>query len=258
MGRALIAETLATSGAALVGGLEKAGNADAGRDLGAMVGADALRIAVETDAAQALKRADVAIDFTAPEPSLALARAAADAGVALVIGTTGFNAGEEAEIATLARRVAIVKSGNMSLGVNLLANLVREAARRLGPDYDIEIVEAHHRAKVDAPSGTALMFGAKAAEGRGIDLSANGVRARDGMTDARPAGKIGFSSVRGGGIVGDHEVMFAGVGEVIALSHRAIDRSLFAKGALAAALWAASRPAGLYDMADVLGFTQSV
>lgn len=258
MGRALIAETLATSGAALVGGLEKAGHADAGRDLGAMVGVENLRIAVETDAAQALKRADVAIDFTAPAPGLALARASADAGVALVIGTTGFSAGEEAEIAALAKRVAIVKSGNMSLGVNLLANLVREAARRLGPDYDIEIVEAHHRAKVDAPSGTALMLGAAAAEGRGIDLSANAVRARDGITGARPEGKIGFSSVRGGGLVGDHEVMFAGAGEVIALSHRAIDRSLFARGALAAALWSASRKAGLYSMADVLSLTQSV
>jgi 4-hydroxy-tetrahydrodipicolinate reductase len=258
MGRTLIRQTLATSGAALAGGLERAAHPDVGRDLGPLGGLDSLGLVVETDPAAALRRADVVIDFSAPAASLALARAAADAGIALVIGTTGFSASEDAEIAALAKRVAVVKSGNMSLGVNLLANLVREAARRLGPDYDIEIVEAHHRAKVDAPSGTALMLGAAAAGGRGIDLGVNAIRGRDGLSGERSRGAIGFASVRGGGIVGDHEVMFAGEGEVIALAHRAIDRGLFAKGALTAAMWSAGKPAGLYGMADVLGFKQSL
>lgn len=256
MGRALIREALSTPGVALAGGFERIGHAEIGKDLGPLAGLDSLGLSVDAEAAPSLRRADALVDFTAPAASLANARLAADLGKPVVIGTTGFDAAGENEIAALATRTAIVKSGNMSLGVNLLAELVREAASRLGPDYDIEIVEAHHRAKVDAPSGTALMLGRAAAAGRGIDLAPNCIKTRDGVVGERPSGAIGFAVVRGGGVVGDHEVMFAGPEEVIALSHRAIDRGLFARGAIAAAKWAHGKPPGLYSMADVLGFAR--
>lgn len=256
MGRALVREALATPGVALAGGFERPGHADTGKDLGPLAGLDALGLVVEAEAGAPLRRADVVVDFTAPAATLDHARLAAAAKKPLVIGTTGFDAAGEAAIAALARDVAIVKSGNMSLGVNLLAELVREAAARLGPDYDIEIVEAHHRAKVDAPSGTALMLGRAAAAGRGVDLAASRVMTREGVIGERPKGAIGFAVVRGGGVIGDHEVMFAGPEEVIALSHRAIDRGLFARGAITAAKWVMGRPPGLYSMADVLGFSR--
>ena len=250
MGRALIREALATPGVALAGGFERAGHDAIGADLGPLAGLDALGMAVESKPPQT--RADALIDFTAPAASLEAARAAAAAGTPLVIGTTGFSVAEEAEIAELASRVAIVKSGNMSLGVNLLAALVKEAATRLGPDYDIEIIEAHHRAKTDAPSGTALMLGEAAAQGRGLNLATVAVKSRTGVVGPRPDNAIGFAVVRGGGIVGDHEVIFAGAQEVISLSHRAIDRGLFAKGAIAAARWVKGKPPGLYSMQDVI------
>lgn len=256
MGRAVIREALSTKGVTLAGGFDRAGSDALGRDLGPLAGLDALGIAVEAGPETAIRRADALVDFTAPEASLANARIAAENGVPLIVGTTGFSADEDNEIAALAARIAIVKSGNMSLGVNLIAELVREAASRLGPDYDIEIVEAHHRAKVDAPSGTALMLARAAAAGRGVDLESHSVRARDGAVGARPRGAIGFAVVRGGGIVGDHDVIFAGGEETITLSHRAIDRGLFAKGAIAAAKWAIGKPPGLYSMADVLGFSR--
>lgn len=255
MGRAVIREALSTPGVTLAGGFERPGSDALGRDLGPLAGLDALGVAVEAGPQSAIRRADALIDFTEPAASLANARVAAEHGVPHIIGTTGFSTAEAEEIAALARKTVIVKSGNMSLGVNLLAALVKEAARRLGPDYDIEIVEAHHRAKIDAPSGTALMLARAAADGRGVDLESRAIRARDGAVGERPAGAIGFAVVRGGGIVGDHDVLFAGAQEVIALSHRAIDRGLFAKGAVAAAKWAAGKPAGLYSMADVLGFS---
>ncbi len=256
MGRALIREALSTPGLALAGGFERPGHEAIGKDLGPLAGLDSLGLVVDAGAEQSLRRADALIDFTAPEATLANLRLAAAAGVPVIIGTTGFSPDEEAEIAALAATTPVVKSGNMSLGVNLLAELVREAASRLGPDYDVEIVEAHHRAKIDAPSGTALLLGRAAASGRGIDLAANSVKARDGAVGERQKGAIGFAVVRGGGIVGDHEVMFAGAEEVIALSHRAIDRGLFAKGAVTAAKWVAGKPARLYSMADVLGFSR--
>lgn len=204
---------------------------------------------------EALALADVIIDFTTPAASAELAEACAvRGGPALVIGSTGFDCAELAAIAGAALRVAIVRSGSYSLGLNMLTGLVEQAARALGPgDCDIEIFEAHHRQKVDAPSGTALMLGEAAARGRGVDLDAVARRARDGITGARPQGEIGFSVMRGGSVVGEHSVSFLADGEVLTLAHSAQDRSMFARGAIAAALWVAGRPPGQYDMRDVLG-----
>jgi 4-hydroxy-tetrahydrodipicolinate reductase len=207
----------------------------------------------------ALAAADVVIDFTTAEASAALAeRCAGLGGPGLVIGSTGFDAAQLARIAAAGRRVAIVRAGNFSLGVNMLMGLVEQAARALGPDaYDIEVFEAHHRRKVDAPSGTALMLGEAAAAGRGVALSAVAQRVRDGITGARPEGEIGFSVMRGGGIVGEHSVVFAADEEILTLSHSALDRGLFARGAVAAARWLAGKAPGEYDMQDVLGFRRS-
>ena len=206
---------------------------------------------------EALSVADVVIDFTTAAASTELAQAAAArSGPALVIGSTGFSAEQEAVLAQAADRVAIVRSGNFSLGVNVLLGLVRQAAQALSPEtYDVEVFEAHHRRKVDAPSGTALMLGAAAAAGRGVALADAAVRARDGLTGPRDPGAIGFSVMRGGGIVGEHSVVFAAEDEILTLSHSARDRGLFARGAVEAAAWVAARPPGLYDMQDVLGFT---
>jgi len=204
----------------------------------------------------ALAIADVVIDFTTPAASASLARACAGrGGPALVIGSTGFDAAELTAIADAAKTVAIVRSGNFSLGLNMLMGLVEQAARALDPDaYDIEIFEAHHRHKVDAPSGTALMLGEAAAKGRGVDIDTVAVRSRDGMVGARRPGDIGFAVMRGGSIVGDHSVSFRAEGETVSLSHSAGDRSMFAHGAVAAALFVAGRAPGEYDMRDVLGF----
>ncbi len=209
----------------------------------------------------ALAGADVAIDFTIPEASVALAEFAAElsskegGGPALVIGSTGFSDDQNARIAAAATKIAIVKSGNYSLGVNMLVGLVRQAAAALpARDWDVEVHEAHHKRKIDAPSGTALMLGQAAADGRGVGLGQVSDRARDGVTGPRKEGAIGFSVVRGGGIIGEHSVIFAGEEEVLTLSHSATDRGLFARGAVAAAIWVKGRPPGLYDMQDVLGF----
>ncbi|CAN5453390.1 4-hydroxy-tetrahydrodipicolinate reductase [soil metagenome] len=204
----------------------------------------------------ALASADVVIDFTVPEASAALAEAcAAKGGPAMVIGSTGFTPEQTARIEAAATQVAIVKSGNYSLGVNMLLGLVKQAAAVLpASDWDIEVHEAHHKRKIDAPSGTALMLGQAAADGRGVGLAQVSDRARDGVTGPRVEGAIGFSVVRGGGIIGEHSVIFAGEEEVLTLSHSATDRGLFARGAVAAAIWVKGRPPGLYDMQDVLGF----
>ena len=201
-------------------------------------------------------RCDVLVDFTTPSASAVLAESAAARGSpALVIGATGWGEADDLRVFNASKRIPIVKSGNYSLGINVLAGLVQQAARRLPAlDWDIEVFEAHHRRKVDAPSGTALMLGEAAARGRDIDLDAVQVRARDGITGPRPDGAIGFSVMRGGGIVGDHSVVFAGEEEVLTFSHSARDRGLFARGAVAAALWVVGKPPGLYDMIDVLGF----
>lgn len=211
------------------------------------------------DVAQALEASQVVIDFTTPASSVALARHAAERGSpALVIGATGASAEDERAFADAAKAIAIVRSRNFSLGVNVLLGLVDQAARRLGPDdWDIEVFEAHHRRKVDAPSGTAFMLGEAAARARGVDLAKVSERGRDGLTGPRAAGAIGFSVMRGGGLFGEHSVTFAADEETLTLSHSALGRGLFAKGALAAALWVAAKPPGLYDMQQVLGFTSA-
>ena len=251
MGRAVVAEILRTPGATLAGGFERPGGADIGKDIGVLAGLDALGLSVEDAAEKGLARAGALIDFTAPAASVQNVKAAAERGVAHVIGTTGFSAADEAAIAEAAKTIPVVKSGNMSVGVNILTALVEKAAAALGEEYDIEVFEAHHRAKADAPSGTALMLGQAAARGRGVDFETK--RAAADRGGARKAGDIGFSVMRGGGIVGEHKVAFAGMQEVITLSHSAIDRGLFAKGAVAAARWAMGKPPGLYSMRDVLG-----
>ncbi|TPI19353.1 4-hydroxy-tetrahydrodipicolinate reductase [Mesorhizobium sp. B4-1-1] len=208
---------------------------------------------------EALALADVVVDFTTPAASAELAKAcAAGGGPALVIGSTGFNTSELAAIAEAAKKIAVVRSGSYSLGLNMLTGLVEQAARALGAeDCDIEILEAHHRKKVDVPSGTALMLGEAAARGRGVELDDVAKRNRDGHVGPRTTGEIGFAVLRGGGIVGEHGVSFLTEGETLTLSHAAGDRSMFARGAIAAALWVAGRPPGEYDMRDVLGFTAS-
>ncbi len=253
MGRAVVAEVLKTPGATLAGGFERPGGPDIGKDIGVLAGLDAIGLNVEDAPAKGLKRAGVMIDFTAPGASVDNAKAAAEQGVAHVIGTTGFSTAEEAEIADIARRIAVVKSGNMSVGVNVLTALVEAAAKALSKDYDIEITEAHHRLKVDAPSGTALMLGRAAARGRGADFEKKAAGMTGSRAGQRKEGDIGFAVIRGGGVIGEHEVAFAGAQEVIRLSHSAIDRGLFAKGAVAAAKWAIGKPPGLYSMRDVLG-----
>jgi 4-hydroxy-tetrahydrodipicolinate reductase len=253
MGRALVRAIAATRGVALAGAVEAADSAVIGRDAGELAGLGTNGIEITSDAAAALKAADGLIEFTIPAATPALAKLTAAAGIAHVVGTTGHSSEEEAMIAAAARRVPIVKSGNMSLGVNLLAALVERVAKTLGSDYDVEILEMHHNMKRDAPSGTALMLGRAAAQGRGIDLARHLTRGRDGMSGPRRAGDIGFASLRGGTVVGEHSVIFAGPAERIELTHRAEDRMIFARGALHAALWARGRKPGLYSMADVLG-----
>jgi 4-hydroxy-tetrahydrodipicolinate reductase len=253
MGRALIQAVAATKGLALAGAIEASGSAVIGRDSGELAGLGPNGIKVTSDIAALLKEADGLIEFTIPAATLALAELTAAAGKVHIIGTTGHSAEEEAVIAKAASRATIVKSGNMSLGVNLLVALTKRVAKTLNDDYDIEIVEMHHNKKIDAPSGTALMLGRAAAEGRGINLAQHSARGRDGVTGARNSGDIGFASLRGGTVVGDHSVIFAGPAERVELTHRAEDRMIFARGALYAALWARGQKPGLYTMADVLG-----
>jgi 4-hydroxy-tetrahydrodipicolinate reductase len=253
MGRALINAVAATKGLALAGAVESSGSAALGRDSGELAGLGPNGIKITSDVAALLKDADGLIEFTIPAATLAFAELTAAAGKVHIIGTTGHSAAEEAAIAKAANRAPIVKSGNMSLGVNLLVALTKRVAKTLNDDYDIEIVEMHHNKKIDAPSGTALMLGRAAAQGRGIDLAQHSARGRDGVTGARNAGDIGFASLRGGTVVGEHSVIFAGPAERVELTHRAEDRMIFARGALHAALWARGKKPGLYTMADVLG-----
>jgi len=212
-------------------------------------------VTVATLSAEALDGVDAVIDFSAPAGTLALAEAARSCPKApvLVVGTTGFSPEELSRLEAYTEHLAILRAGNFSLGINLLMSLVQRAAAALGPDYDIEIVETHHRHKVDAPSGTALMLGEAAARGRGTDLTEVAQRGRDGITGTRPDGAIGFASLRGGAVIGDHTVLFAGASERIELTHKAEDRSLFARGALTAARWLAGKAPGAYSMADVVG-----
>src|SRR5271155_397273 len=252
MGRTLIHAVAVTKGLTLAGAVDAPGSAVIGRDAGEIAGLGPNGIKVVSDAAPLLREADGLIEFVIPAATLALAELTAAAGIVHVIGTTGHSAEEEAMIAKAASRAPIVKSGNMSLAVNLLAALVKRVAQTLDGNYDIEILEMHHNRKIDAPSGTALMLGRAAASGRGINLTAHSVRGRDGLTGARRAVDIGFASLRGGSVVGEHSVIFAGPAERIELTHRAEDRMIFARGALHAALWARGQKPGLYSMADVL------
>ena len=252
MGRTLIREIAQGNGMTLCGALEMEGHPNLGLDSGTLAGMQPNGIKLTADPLPLLAHAQAVVDFTTPMGSTMLADLAAQARIVHVIGTTGFDAKAEARVQAAARHAVIVKSGNMSLGVNLLAALVERAARSLS-DYDIEVLEMHHRNKVDAPSGTALLLGNAAAKGRGITLEKNWVKSRDGHTGARKDGDIGFATLRGGSVVGEHSVIFAGTGERITLSHSAEDRSIFAHGALTAARWGHGKKPGLYSMTDVLG-----
>jgi len=253
MGRVLTRIVHETASAEIAGGLEPSGSPAIGADLGTLAGLPALGASISDDPLRLLAKVDGVIDFTTPAASLALADIAAQARIVHVIGTTGIDQAGDARIKAAARHARIVKSGNMSLGVNLLAAAVAKVAAALGEDFDIEILEMHHRHKVDAPSGTALLLGDAAARGRGIALSERAVRVRDGHTGARKAGDIGFATLRGGSVVGEHAVIFAGPAERIELSHKAESRDIFARGAVKAALWAQDKKPGLYTMTDVLG-----
>jgi 4-hydroxy-tetrahydrodipicolinate reductase len=254
MGIALLRQIDATEACEIAGGCERPGHPALGRDLGEVAGLSALRLAVGDKAEAVFEAADVVLDFTAPAASVAHAGIAAATGRGLVIGTTGLEAAQDRAIEKAAAKAPIFRAANMSVGVNLLLHLVEQVAARLDPDFDIEIVEMHHRHKVDAPSGTALALGRAAARGRGVEHDAVALRGRDGITGARPRGGIGYAVLRGGNVVGDHAVVFAADNERIELGHRAADRAIFARGAVRAAQWLAGKPAGLYGMSDMLGF----
>ena len=253
MGRMLLAEVAATPGCALAGGVDSPQSRDIGKDIGELAGIGAVGMTAGSDLAALLREADVVIEFATREASVAHAALAAQAKKPLVIGTTGLDAQAHQALTAAAKSAPILWAPNMSLGVNLLLGLVTQAAKLLGEDYDIEILEMHHRHKVDAPSGTALALGKAAAEGRKIDLAAKSQRTRDGITGARKRGDIGFATLRGGDNAGEHRVIFAAEGEQIELGHRATSRRVFARGAVAAAQWLAGQKPGLYAMKDVLG-----
>jgi len=257
MGRALTRVISETPGAVLTGALEAPGSVLLGKDAGVLAGIPENGVKLSADLWSLSSDADGILDFTVPGATIANVAIAAQRGLVHVIGTTGLSASDDAVIKSVTQRAIVVKSGNMSLGVNLLAALVKRVAQALDEGFDIEVLEMHHRAKIDAPSGTALMLGRAAAQGRGINLEQRSVRGRDGVTGARQAGDIGFASLRGGSVVGDHTVIFAGPAERIELVHKAEDRMIFARGALRAALWARGRKAGLYSMADVLGLREA-
>jgi 4-hydroxy-tetrahydrodipicolinate reductase len=253
MGRMLVKSISETEGCKLAGAVEREGSIALGQDAGLLAGVGKLNVEITPDPRPVFNDADGVLDFTSPGATVEFAALAAQAGIVHVVGTTGLSDADFSSLREASRRARIVQSGNMSLGVNLLAALVRKVAQTLGEDFDIEILEMHHRMKVDAPSGTALLLGEAAAEGRGVALKDNAVRSRDGHTGARRAGDIGFATLRGGSVVGDHTVIFAGQGERIELAHKAEDRALFARGAVRAALWAQNKAPGYYTMADVLG-----
>jgi 4-hydroxy-tetrahydrodipicolinate reductase len=255
MGRMLIRAVADAEGCRLVGAIEREGSDALGQDAGLLSGTAASGVAVTDDPLPVFAQADGVLDFTTPAASVAFADLAAQARIVHVIGTTGLGEADFARLEAAARHARLVQSGNMSLGVNLLAGLVRKVAATLGEEFDIEILEMHHRMKVDAPSGTALLLGEAAAQGRAVALKERSVRSRDGHTGARQPGDIGFATLRGGSVVGDHTVLFAGAGERIELSHKAEDRALFARGAVRAALWAFDQKPGYYTMADVLGLS---
>ncbi|NHQ73230.1 4-hydroxy-tetrahydrodipicolinate reductase [Roseovarius gahaiensis] len=257
MGQMLIRTVLDSARARLVGALERPGHDWIGQDVGQAMGGAAIGVHVTDDALEAFAKAQAVVDFTAPAATVEFAGIAAQARCVHVIGTTGMTDADLAKLTAAARHATIVRAGNMSLGVNLLVQLTKKVAAALDEDYDIEVIEAHHNQKVDAPSGTALMLGQAAADGRGVSLDAVSDRGRDGITGKRERGHIGFSAIRGGDIVGEHDVMFAAAGERVILRHVATDRAVFARGALKAALWGQGRKPGEYDMLDVLGLSDN-
>jgi len=255
MGQMLLKLLINAPGVVVVGGTERRGSPAMGQDLGALAGIEPLGISVTEDAALLFETADVVVDFTNPSATVMHSGLAAKFGCAHVVGTTGLDSDQMAAIGRAAQRAAIVLAANMSLGVNLLQQVVEEVARILDPEWDIEILEMHHRHKVDAPSGTALALGEAAARGRNVALRRVARRSRDGQVGPRQRGEIGFSALRGGDVVGDHTVIFAADGERVEITHKASSREIFARGAVKAVLWAAGKKAGLYTMRDVLGFS---
>src|SRR5258705_11483940 len=253
MGRALIRVISETPGACVAGALEAPGSALLGKDAGVLAGFPAKGVELSADLWKLSADAAAIMDFTVPAATIANVAIAAERGLVHIVGTTGLSASDMAVIKSVTSRAVVVQSGNMSLGVNLLAALVKRVAASLDESFDIEIVEMHHKAKIDAPSGTAFLLGEAAAAGRGVDLHTHAARGRDGHTGARRSGDIGFASLRGGTVTGDHSVIFAGPMERIELTHRAEDRTMFAQGAVKAALWARDRKPGFYSMTDVLG-----
>jgi 4-hydroxy-tetrahydrodipicolinate reductase len=254
MGRTLVRILAETPGVRLGSALEREGSTVIGQDCGVLAGLEPNGVPVTTDAVTAIAAADAILDFTAPSATVAFAELAAQARAVHIVGTTGLGADHIAALRAAARHTVVMQSGNMSLGVNLLAVLVEQAAKALSASgWDIEIAEMHHKHKVDAPSGTALLLGQAAAAGRNIVLEDVAVRVRDGHTGVRPEGAIGFATLRGGSVIGEHSVLYAGEGETVELSHRAIDRAIFARGAVHAALWGRERKPGFYTMRDVLG-----
>jgi 4-hydroxy-tetrahydrodipicolinate reductase len=253
MGRELVRAVQATPGCVVAGGTEPAGSLAIGQDLGFLAGIGSLGVRITDDPLELIASVDAILDFTAPRASVEFAALTANAGIVHVLGTTGLSESDEKAIAAAASRATIVKAGNMSLGVNLLVALTRKVAQALDADFDIEVLEIHHKHKVDAPSGTALMLGAAAADARKISLRERSVRARDGHTGARQRGDIGFAALRGGNVVGEHTVLFVGDGERLELTHRATDRGIYARGAVKAAQWARGKGPGLFSMTDVLG-----
>lgn len=253
MGRMLIKAVDETPAAELAGGSEMVGSEFVGQDPAVLAGGPASGLSIFDNAADLFAISDAVVDFTAPVATVAHAKLAAETNTALIPGTTGLGASQQADIEAAAKNVAIVQAANYSVGVNVLQVLTEQAAQMMGDDFDIEVLEMHHRHKVDAPSGTALALGQSAALGRGVDLDEVAQRVRDGITGERPRGEIGFATLRGGMVVGDHTVMFASDDERIELTHKASDRGLFAKGAIRAALWTEGKAPGLYSMRDVLG-----
>lgn len=254
MGQMLLAAVMATPGARIVGGVDRADHPEQGEDLGTLAGAAPTGLPLGSDLDALVIASDVVVDFSTPATLLLVAPLVARHGKGYVVGTTGLGIPQHEALATAAQMVPVVQAANMSIGVNLLLGLVGQAAATLGPEYDIEIVEMHHRHKVDAPSGTALALGEVAAAARGVSLDAMAVRSRDGEVGARPQGAIGFATLRGGDVVGDHTVIFAGDGERLELTHKASSRAVFVRGAVRAAMWTKGRAPGLYGMRHVLGF----
>jgi 4-hydroxy-tetrahydrodipicolinate reductase len=253
MGRMLVKQVAETNGCILSAGTEAANSPFIGQDAGTLAGIDPVGVLITDDPKAMFEAVDAVIDFSSPAATLMHANLAADHGKIHVIGTTGLSNEEQQLINDAGAKAVIVQGANMSLGVNLLTLLTKKVAAILDDDFDIEVLETHHRHKVDAPSGTALLLGKAAAAGRGVDHDSVADRGRDGITGARKKGDIGYAALRGGNVIGDHTVMFAADNEIIEITHKSGDRSIYARGAVRAVLWARDKSAGTYDMLNVLG-----